>query len=210
MSKDIYIKARATGSSPAGIQYFEPHHLSKYVNNFENYDAGWREQNDVWLTARPETPATIQALDVDAVDPYNTLLYNNVFGNKNRFTREDGSQTPPGNNDTVIDHLTGRLYLKSDGTYRNFANAAALHQANGFYLLTQQEYWSLNEWANFNITILGVNFSTSTQQSWACNNVPGDNTRAIILNNNSFPITSTAKTNTRRTPIYVKIWDQII
>lgn len=208
MINDLYIAPG--GSAPEGIQYYEPNLLCNYADNAEDYDAGWRRINGIWLADKPAAPSVIQQLDPNAVDPYNTLLFDNVFGNKNRFTREDGSQTPPGTNDTVIDHLTSRLYLKGDGSYRNFATAAALHQATGFYLLTDQEYWTLCEFNNNNIVIMGVNFSTSTQQSWSCCNEPGDNTRAIILNNNSFPIVSTAKTNTRRTPIYVKIWDQVI
>lgn len=201
---------KAGGLALEGIQYFEPNLQEQYAVNAEDYDAGWRKINGVWTAARPAAPAIIQQLDAGAVDPFNTLLFDNVFGNKYRFTREDGSQTPPGTNDTVIDHLTGRLYLKGDASYRDFATAAALNQATGFYLLTQQEYFSLSELLNNNITIMGVNFSTSTHQSWSCSNEPGDTTRSIILNNNSYPIVSTAKTNTRRTPIYVKIWDQVI
>lgn len=207
--RDLFI--RPAGAAPSGIQYFEPNLRAMYANNYENYDAGWRIANGVWVKTPKANPAVIQQLDPDAADPYNTLLHNNLYGNKFRYTRDDGSQTAPtAAGDIVIDHLTCREYRRNDVNYRNFTAAIGLHQGIGFYALSEEEYWSLSEFDNNNITLIGQNFSVSTQQPWTCNNEPGDNTRAIICNNNSFPIVSTAKTNTRRTGIYVRIWDEVI
>jgi len=50
----------------------------------------------------------VQSLDYSAGNPFTALLFNNPFGNKDRFTDDNGLQVY--GNDVWIDNLTGLMY----------------------------------------------------------------------------------------------------
>ena len=60
-------------------------------------------------------PATVARLDTTHADPYRTLIDNNAFGNKNRWTDSAGTQLFDGTGGSInlygIDHLTGLGYF---------------------------------------------------------------------------------------------------
>lgn len=108
-----------------GIQYNQ---IKREVDtSYDLYDNGW------WFINRPAelrnpvlpAPAVIQKLDPLAADPFTTLKYDNIHGNKNRFTAQDGSQTVPAGG-VIQDHYE---YMEWINTF--FANATRdTHLAN--------------------------------------------------------------------------------
>lgn len=93
----------------SGIAYQRPS-LTGQLTSYRTGDDGWNLANGVYDYTPPEYPTSFAKLDLDAVSPFTTLLHNNAFGNKNRFTDSIGGQTYA--NDYVIDHLTGLGYYR--------------------------------------------------------------------------------------------------
>ena len=99
----------------------------------------------------------VQALDYSALTPFNTLLFNNPFGNKDRFTDENGAQIY-GNN-VWIDNLTGlRFSTIPIATNESWANALITTGAftdplgnSDYYIMPCSVYLSL---CNFSPTSL--------------------------------------------------------
>ena len=112
----------SAGVIPSGILYKRPH--VKQKTSYRNGDTGWHCQNGSHAWSNPANPAVIQDLDytVPAADFWYTLKFNNVFGNKYRFTNSVGVQASDGRANFVtyttgggidryvIDHLTGLGY----------------------------------------------------------------------------------------------------
>ena len=92
------------GATPSGIAYFRPQ-LTGQTTSYRTGDDAWNLANNVYDYTEPTYPSSYAKLDNDAVSPFTTLLNNNAFGNKNRFTDDVGGQTY--SNNYVIDHLTG-------------------------------------------------------------------------------------------------------
>lgn len=119
------IEVTATISSPSGIQYSQI--LRTVDTSYDTYDNGWWFINRNAELRNPTLPypATIQTLDLAAADPHGTLKYDNVHGNKNRFTAQDGTQTVAAGG-VIEDHL---YYMEWINTF--FANdTLANHLAN--------------------------------------------------------------------------------
>lgn len=119
------IEVTATVSSPSGIQYSQI--LRTVDTSYDTYDNGWWFINRNAELRNPTLPypATIQTLDLAAADPHGTLKYDNVHGNKNRFTAQDGTQTVAAGG-VIEDHL---YYMEWINTF--FANdTLANHLAN--------------------------------------------------------------------------------
>lgn len=110
----------SAGIIPSGIYYRRP--FSSQKTSFRTGDAGWHLQNGTFNFSNPTNPAVFQELDYSATNWFFTLLHNNAFGNKFRFTNSVGSEaldgmlnfsgaktytTGGGINYYVIDHLTG-------------------------------------------------------------------------------------------------------
>lgn len=92
------------GSTPSGIAYDRPI-LTGQTTSYRTGDDAWSLANGVYDYTPPVYPVSFAALDFNAVSPFTTLISNNAFGNKNRFTDINGLQVYGDN--YVIDHLTG-------------------------------------------------------------------------------------------------------
>jgi len=106
-------------AAPYGIQY------QSALSGWSGQNVSYRTGDEGWLLANGHfddyilpNPAVIQVLDIEAADPFRTLKYDNVFGNKNRFTDFEGLQNYPKYSASdvrdvavVIDHLYGFALL---------------------------------------------------------------------------------------------------
>ena len=95
---------RGGGTSASGIAYDRPI-LTGQTTSYRTGDDAWSLANGVYDYTPPVYPVSYAALDFNAVSPFTTLISNNAFGNKNRFTDINGLQVYGDN--YVIDHLTG-------------------------------------------------------------------------------------------------------
>ena len=107
----IWIAGSGGGSLPLITLYNRPSYITGSIS-YRTGDTAWQiaqgyydSWNDTTLTG---VSKQIQTLDYSAANPSNTLLYNNPFGNKIRFTDELGGTTF--SNDVFIDNLTGTMY----------------------------------------------------------------------------------------------------
>ena len=97
----------------------KPHQLISY----DTYDAGWQLANGVYNNFNQTTASGVQVrtqiLDFATDSTGNTLMYNNPFGNKDRWTDENGLQIY-GNN-VAIDNLSGIRWVHDiqDINFRN-------------------------------------------------------------------------------------------
>ena len=98
------IQVTADITTPSGILYAQILHTVD--TSYDTYDHGWWfiNRNSELRNPTVSNPATIQMLDLAAADPYATLKYDNVHGNKNRFTAQDGTQTVAAGG-VIEDHL---------------------------------------------------------------------------------------------------------
>jgi hypothetical protein len=87
-----------------GIAYSRPIY-SGVTTSYRVGDEGYHFQNGTFDYTPPVFPISHAKLDLNAANPFVTLVDNNAFGNKNRFTYLDGTQTYTTN--YAIDHLTG-------------------------------------------------------------------------------------------------------
>lgn len=93
-----------------------------------------------------------QQLDYTSLTPFTTLLYNNIFGNKNRITDINGGQAYT--NGIAVDHLTKRMYHYSTGVSEDWAtqlNTAENSNIGGFndwHLVTRNELLSIIPYQN--------------------------------------------------------------
>lgn len=83
----------------SGIAYQRPS-LTGQTTIYRTGDDGWHLSNGTYDYTPPVYPVSYAQLDT-----FITLVDNNAFGNKNRFTDENGLQVYT--NEYVIDHLTG-------------------------------------------------------------------------------------------------------
>lgn len=108
-----------SGVQPSGIQYQDLKACwSGQQTSFHIGDEGWRYQQGEFNTLNLANPIIIAQLDWSSLDPIRTLLNDNIFGNKNRFTDFEGLQNYPSENigltkpfHLIIDHLYGLAYL---------------------------------------------------------------------------------------------------
>lgn len=87
----------------SGIAYQRPIPTGQ-LTVYRTGDDAWNAINNPYPAA-PVYPVSYALIDKDATNPFLTLVSNNAFGNKNRFTDDLGLQTYTSN--YVIDHLTG-------------------------------------------------------------------------------------------------------
>lgn len=91
-------------SSSSGIAYHRP--IRNYPNSsYRTGDDRWQELNNPYPDA-PDNPLYAQ----DGGGGWNTLKYDNVFGNKNRFTSTTGGTPNGAVEGVIIDHLTGFMW----------------------------------------------------------------------------------------------------
>jgi len=101
------------GASPSGIAY-DRVLLTGQTTSYRTGDDAWSLANGVYDYTPPVYPVSYAALDFNAVSPFTTLISNNAFGDKNRYTDVNGLQVYGDN--YVIDHLTGLGWLNIEKT----------------------------------------------------------------------------------------------
>lgn len=115
-----YIIGGGGGSAPLITLYKRPTKPAQ-TTSYSSYDEGWQLANGVFDNYNNTTATGVQTQtqDIDfATDSTgNTLLYNNPFGNTDRWTDENGLQVY--GNDIAIDNLTGFRWRRNiaDATY---------------------------------------------------------------------------------------------
>ena len=92
-------RTEAGGISASGIAYQRPQ-LTGQTTSYRTGDDGWHLANGTYDYTPPIYPISYAELDT-----FKTLISNNAFGNKNRFTDENGLQVFGGG--YIIDHYTG-------------------------------------------------------------------------------------------------------
>lgn len=194
---DVDIPAPASG-----IAYQQ--HAYSTTSTYETYDQGWWfiNRNSGLYHTRPSNPATFANLDGSSANPHSTLVDNNVHGNKNRFTAQDGTQTISAG-DVIEDHLYYMEYLNEQpsatfanhltdseaettdgGTTNHWRLACAIEYMSIICLHTAgwptifSEHSTVNYWLNDAYV-----FNTSQKQyAWALQNIsrrtPGTTTYA--------------------------------
>jgi hypothetical protein len=99
---------------PTGITYQRPL-LTGQLTSYVTGDDGYHAINNPYSVA-PVCPISYAKLDILDATPFLTLVSNNAFGNKNRFTDSVGGQDYNGTGgslvDYVIDHLTGIGWIR--------------------------------------------------------------------------------------------------
>ena len=98
-------------ATPSGICYQSA--ILSQVTSYRTGDEGWQIANSIWDTTDPTYPIHKARLDFDAADPFFTMLADNAFGNRSRFTDEAGTaavKKVSTSSGLVIDHLTGLMW----------------------------------------------------------------------------------------------------
>ncbi len=129
---NITIEVPIATTQPSGIAYQRPSSTGQLVS-YATGDDGYHYINGTYDYTPPTNPVSIAALDWSALEPFKTLLYDNEYGDKNRFTDDVGTQVYA--NDLVKDHFTGLMYyrlLLTDDTWTN-QMAAAFNSTQGGY-----------------------------------------------------------------------------
>lgn len=118
------------------------------TSNF-TYDEGYHYQAGIYTTGYAQGSGTIQQLDETDLSR-ETLLYNNEYGNKNRFTDSLGGQDwlSATNSGTDLrngtqDHLTGLEWVNRNAFFLGFSNSSWLNNltnVNGATLLTKSDW----------------------------------------------------------------------
>lgn len=121
------------------IIYARPQHCNQTVSYFAG-DAANQKAN---LFGVGNKVGTIQSLDYSAANPIKTLLFNNIFGNKHRFTDNQGNDVY-GNGAVNIryDHLTGVIYDATE--FHNDVRRAFNDAVNGPWAIAQSKSESIN------------------------------------------------------------------
>lgn len=95
----------------SGIAYRRPQ-LTGQLTSYRTGDDAWHLANGTYDYTPPLYPTSYAQLDPGAITPFTTLLNNNVFGNKERYTDDAGGQIYA--NGYIIDHLTGLGWYNYD------------------------------------------------------------------------------------------------
>ena len=132
--------------TPSGIAYQQ--HAYSTTATYDTYDQGWwfiNRNADMFHTP-PANPATIARPDLTDANPHTTLTANNVHGNTNRFTAQDGTQTIA-QGDVIEDHLFYMEYLNEQpsATFANHLTDAEAEATDdgGWRLACALEYMSV-------------------------------------------------------------------
>ena len=145
----------AVACSPrSGIEYQRPRSTLQSVS-YEIYDDGWQLANGGYNYNYPTNPLYCQRLDT-ATDPTGrTLLHDNAFGNKIRYTDTSGVLTPELVNEFCIDNLTGLMHYFTTPLAPTYFTAFGVGGILENYNTTSHGGYSDWYFADFN-TILGI------------------------------------------------------
>ena len=141
-----------SGVTPSGIAYQRPLPTLQ-TTSYAVYDDAWQLANGGYSWTTPANPLYIQELDLDTDATGSTLLYNNAFGNKIRFTDINGDASADVQNIYVIDNLTGLGYYVTgaSGNVRTYNNAFGVGGLLESYNLSN--YQGYNDWFFANLQI---------------------------------------------------------
>lgn len=163
--------------------------------SYNNYDAGWHFANGSYNYG--EEKGILQRLDDSNSQMFSTLIYNNDFGNKNRFTDENGLQDY--GNGIVIDHLTGIMWSLSDnGTAETWFNSLTLAESsnlggfNDWRIPTAKEYITILDFQNSNggLNYPPFNYNGNGVAVWTNESVTKNLAFAYVVYDNIAPIIS--------------------
>lgn len=181
-----------TGTSTvfSGITYDRPLVTGQDTSYRTGDDASQLASGTYEYTA-PTSPLNYAQIDKDAIDPYRTLLHNNIFANKNRFTDTGGTQTYA--DDYVIDHLTGLGWYRISqptSSWNDAIDNTLSSTQNGFSdwrLPNQSEYYSVLDRENGTIwwNYSPFNISNSTRK-WSSTTDSNTTTSALIFQSRTF------------------------
>ena len=172
--------------SPSGIQYSQL--TLGQPTSYRTGDEGWQIANGVWDRVDPTFPIHAATLDLDAADPFSTLVDNNVFGNKSRFTDEAGVAAVKKvltSSGLVIDHFKGLMWyaVASGQVAWNTAIDGAVASTQGGF-----SDWHVAPWTIFR-DLLGENTNTggtagfpatALNDAWTAQTIAGSTTRAWV------------------------------
>ena len=207
-----------------GIVYQRPQ-WGGQITSYADGDVGYSAANGAYNYN--ETGDVSACLDYTALDPFYTLKFNNAFGNKYRFTTDDGTPASDGKADFilsdfstatetyyVIDHLTGLGYMQGKvGMTINWASAMAASNAysntyTGWRAISDGEINSvINDntfyYGSGNIFKRDVMTTGNDIQMWLGNTDLIVATTNAFRFNNSGDIARASKTSTTNYGVYV-------
>ena len=182
-----------SGIPKSGIAY-NPPLLTGQTTSYQTGDDGWHLANGTYNYTAPLYPVSYARLDRAATYPFITLVSNNSFGNKYRFTSITGGYYDQATatyytvlgvpttflseftNGIVVDHLTRLAWFRPDQTSRNWSTSITnIHGVSTFgysdwRLCNKNEYNTLlnseiNGGTNYEPIVSIIGTSTSAQ-SW--------------------------------------------
>lgn len=147
----------------------------------------------------PPFPVIFARLDYTALDPFNTLVDNNFYGNKTRLTDTNGGQSY--SNDIIVDNLTKRAYYRVEVTQVTWsaaiigANASTQNGHSDWRIPTEDEFSSITQNKSGLTSWLGyAPFSLSSTRQWSSTTLFSNSLNAMVASSNS--ISSRTKTLT--------------
>jgi hypothetical protein len=142
----VVAEKTTSAATPSGITYQRPIDTGAETQ-YALYDAKWQIDNGTYTYTPPSFPDSYALLDYTSAAPFITLLNNNAFGNKNRFTDEFGTQVYASG--YVIDHLAGLGWKKTAETGAQWstalsnANSKTFNSFSDWRVPTIKEYESI-------------------------------------------------------------------
>ena len=207
-----------------GIVYQRPQ-WGGQITSYADGDVGYSAANGAYNYN--ETGDVSACLDYTALAPFYTLKFNNAFGNKYRFTTDDGTPASDGKADFilsdfstatetyyVIDHLTGLGYMQGKvGVTINWASAMAACNAysntyTGWRAISDGEINSVSNdntpyYSSGNIFRRDVMTTGNEIQMWLGNTDLMVSTNNAFRFNNSGDIARASKTSTTNYGVYI-------
>jgi len=113
----------------AGTIYNRPTPTFGQTTSNFTYDEGWHYQAGTYTNGYAQGSGNVQELDESDL-LRETLIYNNIHGNTNRFTDGNGAQDyllatndPNDLRNATQDHLTGLMWVNRNATFLGFTNS---------------------------------------------------------------------------------------
>jgi hypothetical protein len=195
----------------SGRAYQDILHYQK--TSYRDGDEGYRLSNNLMDLGNPSNPTFMQMIDCTDATPFDTLVFDNHYGNKNRFTDTDGLQVY--GDGIIIDHLTKRMYKQITNAAIDWQESVDLAEASTFggfsdwHLVTSSEIYSLWNNTNLSLTVAGNSLGTGL---WTSTTISDATTRAVQFNASTNTITSILrqplKTAALANPLSVRIFDE--
>lgn len=153
-----------SGATQAGIAYKRPQ-LTGQITSFRTGDDGYNLANGVYDYTPPSTPVSFARLL-----NFKTLIDNNFFGNKNRFTDINGLQVY--GDDYVIDNYTGLGWYRAIFTFVNWndaidnAFASTQNSFSDWRIPSISELWGLADMSEASRALDYAPFSETNNNFW--------------------------------------------